>query len=678
MEDLIRVACCSPEVFVSNPVKNRIEILKAINKHAKNADVIVFPELSITGYTCKDLFLKEELLNSSLKEVITLAKEIPRNKLVFVGCPLQLSNGKIVNCAFGLNDGVIKGIVPKQYLPNYKEFEEKRWFDQDLTEEIDIVLENNCHVPFGSKIIFLFGKARIAAEVCEDLFAPIPPSTFTAMAGANIIVNLSASNELIGKAEYRRRLVEQQSARTLSAYIYCSAGPTESTTDLVFGGHNIITENGSILKQSERFKDFSYIEYDIDVQKLNLERSGNPTFSDCQKRFVKPESFTWVPINLNPNLKQDILRPKVKNPFLSNDPKVMESVCDEIINIQICALKKRLSRLSSSKTVIAVSGGSDSTVALLSLCAAYDSLGFSRKDILGITMPGFGTSNRTKNNSDALMASLGITQKVIDIKPTATQTFIDMNHIPFKDYNITIDGIKMSVEEYFRGKPSNLTVEEISKVLNYLPSNAKDLTFENVQARLRTFYAMSSGFTVGTGDLSEAALGWCTYNGDHMSMYNPNCTIPKTLIKSLILHFANNYSNYFTQELSGDLSKILKSIYETVISPELLPLKDGEIVQSSEESVGSYNLNDFFLYNFIRNNFCFSKILDYAVHSYEDEYTKEEIEKWLKLFFKRFFQAQFKRSCCPDGPKVGSVGLSPRGDWRMPSDADFDLWCNNE
>ena len=551
-----------------------------------------------------------------------------------------------------MNRGDICGIVPKQFLPNYKEFYEARWFRAANGSEPKFVND----IPFGIDLLFtndLF-KVSIGVEICEDLWVPIPPSSFQAIGGANVLLNLSASDETVGKSIYRKNLVENQSGRCVAAYAYCSSGPTESTSDLVFGGHSIIAENGTVLAESAKFvRESQVTTADVDIQKLNLERQKTNSFGDSVK-FSK-NSYIPIKISLSETEKEsldkqmlDLKREVSPTPFIPSSNQQLAERCKEIFSIQTCGLAKRLESLRpDSKINIGISGGLDSTLALLVAVKACDAMGWSRKRIRGITMPGFGTTERTKNNATNLMQKLGILTEEIDIRPACLQAFRDAGHKPF---GLEIDAYENAA--VFQQKLQSVVGKQ-------------DVTFENIQARLRTFYLMSKGFVLGTGDLSESALGWCTYNGDHMSMYNVNCSVPKTLVKFLVEYIA---LNEFDRD--SEISKILLDIVATKISPELLPpAHNGEIAQDTQDLVGPYILHDFFLSHFIRTGATPEKILFLAQIAFKNIYKTEEIEKYLKIFYDRFFSMQFKRNCVPDGPKVGSVSLSPRGDWRMPSDA---------
>lgn len=659
MLNLLNIAACSPKVHIGNPKANYKEILTLIDRVKDKASVIVFPELSITGYTCADLFNQESLLSAARWELTKLVQDVPKNTLVFVGLPLAV-NGILYNVAAAIYNNEVIGIIPKKNIPNYKEFYEYRWF-QEFSKGVIHNKDFNC--PMGS-ILFDVGGTKIGVEICEDLWVPIPPSSLHSINGAKILINLSASNETVGKSDYRRELVKNQSARCVAAYVYCSAGPTESTTDLVFGGHNIIAENGSILQEGERFKDENYIIASIDCDKLETERLKNRSLGQQYQAFKDFDTYEVVNINVyyNPIYRSN---PVNKSPFVPSNPKDLNDRCEEIFNIQVCALKKRIVSAGVKNIHIGVSGGLDSTLALLVAQMTCSQLKESNYEfqINGYSLPGFGTSDRTKNNAESLMTELDINQATIDIKTSCFDMFKSIGHKPF--------GIDLN----------DKTIEGFQKELSILPeNNRKDLVFENVQARMRTLVLMSKGFVLGTGDLSELALGFCTYNADHMSMYNPNCSVPKTLVKFLVNWIAEN-------KFEGKTREILKSIVTTEISPELLPVIDGKI-QNTEDTIGPYELNDFFLFNMLRYGFDPYTIRELASSAFADD---EKINKFaananlklndyirqcLKEFYKKFFIAQFKRTCVPDGPKIGSVSLSPRGDWRMPTDADAELWVN--
>lgn len=648
--DFLRISTYSPEVSVADVATNASRIAECVN-YDKDSDICLFPELSLTGYTCGDLFGQQKIHDDVEKYIFNLCSVFnTSNKIVVIGAPIQFENS-LYNCAVVYNQRKILGIIPKQFLPNYKEFYEARWFKAANGTEAKFVYGD---IPFGIDLLFSNKdkKVTIGIEICEDLWVPIPPSSYQSIAGANVLLNLSASNETVAKSSYRKSLVTNQSGRCIAAYAYCSAGPTESTTDLVFGGHSIIAENGSVIAESAKFiRESQSISADIDIQKLNTERQRTNSFGDSSK--LLPREYVSINFHMS-NDNNDLIREITPAPFVPQSNAELSERCNEIFSIQVCALAKRLEQLPRESFInIGISGGLDSTLALLVATKACDTLGYPRKKIQGITMPCFGTSNRTKNNAIALMDKLEISKKTIDISEMCMQAFRDIGHKPFglETKNI-VDG-------------QNYTAEQFKKMLINSAQGKKDLVFQNIQARLRTFILMSSGFVLGTGDLSETALGWCTYNGDHMSMYNVNCSIPKTLVKFLVKYIA---LNEFIPE--SEISKILFDIIDTKISPELLPVgKNGEIVQNTEEEIGPYELHDFFLAHFIRSGAQPEKIIYLAEHAFKEKYTKEQISNYLKIFFDRFFNNQFKRSCVPDGPKVGSVSLSPRGDWRMPSDA---------
>ena len=660
----VRIASVCPEVFVGDPTKNFESISSCIKEI--DADILLFPELCLTGYTCGDLFGQRLLIEEAKNKLQFLAYQT-NDKFVVVGLPFDV-DGTLYNCAAVLNKGKILGIVPKSYLPNYKEFYEKRWFKSGKNISTEVEISGNL-IPFDTDLLFQFNDVVVGIEICEDLWMTIPPSSYQALSGANILLNLSASNEIVGKADYRRELVSNQSGRCIAAYAYSSAGPTESTTDLVFGGHCLIAENGHILSESSAIgnslsknycKNYCVIT-DVDVQKLNYERQKS-SFGDNED--IK--SYKIVPFVLNNKDYQGyhLQREIDGSPFVPSNPETLDSRCDEIFSIQRASLAKRISRLSDkSKLHIGVSGGLDSTLALLVAVSACDRSHWDRSRICGITMPGFGTTDKTYDNAILLMKLLGITLKEIDIREACVQMFKDIGHEPF--------GIDFT------------NLSDLEEKLANLPEGSEDVVFENVQARIRTTILMSHGFVLGTGDLSELALGWCTYNGDHMSMYNVNCSIPKTLVKFLVNYVADHCDDDMFSILDSKghhkvIKNLLKDIVGTIISPELLPKgKDGEIAQSTESKVGPYELNDFFLSNFIRSGFSPKKIWWLATQAkFSKEYSSLEIRSTLLDFYRRFFTNQFKRSCVPDGPKVGSISLSPRGDWRMPSDAEVNLWTS--
>jgi NAD+ synthase (glutamine-hydrolysing) len=667
-----RVTVASPVVRVGNPQRNTDEILTFLLNVATYSDIVAFPELCLSGYTCADLFRQTKLLDEVQIGIgrIREYSEKNREQLIIVGAPIAVEN-ELFNCAVVIAHGLVIGVVPKQNIPNYNEFYESRWFRPGNGDEPEMIaLRQNCYVPFGTDLLFkTYSGIVVGVEICEDLWMPIPPSSLMALAGANILVNLSASNETVAKNDYRTQLVANQSGRCVAAYLYASAGPSESTTDLVFGGHCLIAENGTILAETNRVGDGSMnfgskaATIDIDYEKLQNERRLLTSFGDSVGSISNKK---WRHCSWQARQKMNGLKRVVNGrPFVPSDPTKLKNRCTEIFEIQVASLIKRLGNLPDTPHVhIGVSGGLDSTLALLATVTAFDHFGVPRKNIHGYTMPGFGTTSKTKNNALELMTKLKISQETIDIREMCLQAFKDIKHDPFE-----LGMFHPSCEL------DKFTVKCLEDALANIDSNdprlAKgDLTFENVQARMRTFILMSKGFVIGTGDMSELALGWCTYNGDHMSMYNVNCSIPKTLVQFLVRYVASNEDRFAV------VREVLNSIADTTISPELLPPgKDGEIVQSTEEVLGPYELHDFFLINFVRYGFSPEKILFLAEHAkFTQKFSAEFIKATLVKFISRFFGQQFKRTCVPDGPKVGSVSLSPRGDWRMPSDADAAIW----
>ncbi len=621
-----RVAAAANKTVVGNPHKNAEEIIKLIKEaHAKEVSVVVFPELTLTGYTASDLLLNQTLIaaqDESLKNILKNIEYI--NTIVVLGLA-TLDADRLYNCAVVLQNGKMLGVIPKSYLPNKKEFYEKRQFvsGRDIVRTTIEILEEE--VPFGVDLLFTDKKdMTFGVEICEDLWAVTPPSNHMASNGANLLFNLSASNELIGKSEYREELVRTQSARCMAAYVYASTGVGESTTDTVFGGHAIISEYGSTLVQNERFSlESNLITADVDLERLRWLRLNESSYGDGRRkktRTIKVEnlpSISKIARNINPM------------PFVPSCNKEKIRRCDEIIHIQTHALIKRMSHAHIQKAVIGISGGLDSTLALLSTHRAFEIMDWDVKSIIAVTMPGFGTTSRTKSNAVKLCEALGVTLKTVDITEISLKEFESIEH----------------------------------------DKNEHSVTYENVQARARTSILMNignktGGLVIGTGDLSEIALGWSTYNGDHMSMYSLNSGIPKTLIGYIIEYYKSNES----------IADIINDILDTPISPELLPHNDDEIVQETEAIVGPYELHDFFLYHFIKYGAKPSKIRFLASIAFDTKYDEETITKWLKLFLKRFFTQQFKRSCMPDGPKVGTISLSPRADWKMASDTDVEVW----
>lgn len=653
----VRVTAASHRTHIADPRANAQQTCSDLEKY-RDSQVVVFGELSLTGYSCGDLFSQDLLLQEAiqaLKAVATATRN--QTQLVVVGLPIRVA-GKLYNAAAAIAQGKVLAIVPKQYLANYHEFYESRWFTAaDGSEPPTVAVEGLGEIPFGIDLLLESGKLTVGIEICEDLWMPIPPSSLQAIAGANLLLNLSASNELVGKAAWRETLVRSQSGRCLAAYAYASAGPSESTTDVVFGGHCLVAENGALLAQSQRigldgcgWLNHSSATADIDLGRLAHDRQVIGSWQQSSQRISA--SFRRVP--LPKDLYSDGARRAVlATPFVPAADRELHERCAEIFGIQCAALAKRVSRLpSNAQLVIGVSGGLDSTLALLVAAKMCAQQGLPTERIAGITMPGFGTTSRTLTAARQLMQHLAITADEIDIRPLCLDAFASLQHRPF--------GID----------PSGLTIEQFTAALQKLTAdNRHDLVFENVQARLRTMLLMSRGFVLGTGDLSEQALGWSTYNGDHMSMYNVNASIPKTLVRFLVQYLSEH-------EFSGPARECLQGIVETPISPELLPpSREGGIAQLTEDALGAYELHDFFLYHLLRFGMKPSKILALAGNAkFSCDYTPEEIRHTLHTFLTRFFQNQFKRSCVPDGPKVGSVSLSPRGDWRMPSDAEVAIW----
>ena len=631
----MRVSAVVPELKISDVEFNVKEIKKMMKEAEKRgSEITLFPELCLTGYTCQDLFLNEHLIANSLAGLIELKEYTKKVKGVFIVGLVVRSDNQLFNVAAVLENGSILGIVPKTYIPNYGEFYEKRWFSEDVRRISDTITIDGMVIPFKTNILFQEKDNPLATfgiEICEDLWCTYPPSNDLTIRGAKMIFNLSASNEIIGKSEYRKNLVKGQSEKTISAYIYASSGVNESTTDLVFSGAAFIYENGHILKENNRF-DFNsnIITADIDLARLESMRTKDISYMGVIKdRDKKYDIVTF----LGYDAANELERTYAKTPFVPKSVSHRNERCEEILNIQAHALAKRLVATGIKKCVVGISGGLDSTLAFLVVIKAYDILGLDHKDIYGITMPGFGTTNRTYTNACSFVKLYGATLKEINIKDACLQHFKDIEH-----------------------DPKNL-----------------DVTYENVQARERTQILMDyankiGGLVIGTGDLSELALGWCTYNGDHMSMYAVNVSIPKTLVKYLVLYYGET-------EEDQKRKKIILDILDTPVSPELLPpSEDDEILQQTESIVGPYILHDFFLYHFLRYGASPKKIKYLATKTFNDMFSESEIEKWLNFFIKRFFSQQFKRSCLPDGPKVGTISLSPRGDLRMPSDADSSMW----
>ncbi|NLL76884.1 MAG: NAD(+) synthase [Clostridiales bacterium] len=627
----IKVAAVTPKIKVADPVFNAEQICMETDKAVENgAKIIVFPELCITGYTCGDLFLQELLLTEAKEQLLAIASHtLGKDALVFVGLPLVREN-KLYNVAAALHRGNILGLIPKANLPTYAEFYEGRHFMPGNREPVPYILNNrgdSVSVPFGTDILFDISAIeglRVGCEICEDIWVPDAPANTHAMAGATLIVNLSASNETVGKDEYRKMIVKSASARLIAGYVYASAGEGESTQDLVFGGHNMIAENGVLLSEAKRF-DNGIIYADIDIHRISHERRRMSTYTSKENKYLT------VPVALKKE-ETSLSRTFVSTPFVPDDKTKRDKRCDEILSIQSYGLKKRYEHTGCKKAVVGVSGGLDSTLALLVTARTFDMLSLDKKDILAVTMPCFGTTDRTHENACKLAEALGTTLEEVNIKEAVTLHFRDIKQ----------------------------------------DENNHDVTYENGQARERTQVLMDiankeSALVIGTGDMSELALGWATYNGDHMSMYGVNAGVPKTLVRHLVQYYADTCND-------EKLKKILLDVLATPVSPELLPPVDGVISQKTEDLVGPYELHDFFLYYMLRCGFEPEKIYRIAKLSFAGQYDDGAILKWLKTFYRRFFAQQFKRSCLPDGPKVGSVAVSPRGDLRMPSDACARIW----
>ena len=629
-DGFIKVAAATPKIKVADPAYNTEEILKIIDETEKNgASILVFSELTISGYTCGDLFLQQPLLTECKNQLLRIVKATEnKSMLVVVGCPIVIKQ-KLYNCAVVISDGSILGIVPKTHLPNYSEFYELRHFTSGEGLEEDLWFgEEFGYVNVAVNQLFKckeIPELVVACEICEDLWVPLPPSTYHAMAGATVICNPSASVETTTKESYRRSLVSNQSARLLAAYIYADAGEGESTQDVVYSGHHLICENGSVLAEAKRFTN-EIIYADIDVQKLAAERRKMTSFPGGQTEDYFEQEFSL-------EVKENkITRTFPKAPFVPDNQDERDKRCDEILSLQSMGLKKRLEHTNCKHAVVGISGGLDSTLAVLVTARAFDLLDIPRENLICVTMPCFGTTDRTYQNAVSLIKELGATLKEVRIEKAVRQHFADIGH----------------------------------------DENNHDVTYENSQARERTQILMDmanqyNGMVIGTGDMSELALGWATYNGDHMSMYAVNCSVPKTLVRYLVLYYAETTDN-------KKLSEVLMDVLDTPVSPELLPPVDGVISQKTEDLVGPYELHDFFLYYMLRFGFPKSKLYRMAKLTFDGVYDDETIKKWLDKFYWRFFSQQFKRSCLPDGPKVGRVAVSPRGDLRMPSDASPTAW----
>ena len=624
----VKVAAATPDIRVADVAYNTQKICGLIDETVKEgAKVVAFPELCVTGYTCGDLFTQEVLLKEARAALHKIARHTKgKDALIFVGVPVAVE-GKLYNVAAALNQGKILGLTTKSFLPNYGEFYEMRQFTEGPSAAREILFDGE-KMPFGPQLLFVADSMEslvVSAEICEDAWSSVPPSIEAAREGAVIIANCSASDETVGKSTYRRNLIEGQSARLICGYLYANAGEGESTTDLVFGGHNLIAENGSVLKEGRRFEN-GVIYTEIDIKRLLGERRKNTTFQTA-----KEPKLIRIPFTI---CKEEtaLTRTFPSRPFVPEEEGERARRCEEILMIQAMGLKKRISHARAKSAVVGISGGLDSTLALLVTAKAFDALGMERKDIVAVTMPCFGTTDRTYQNACKMSRKLGATLREIPIGASVEQHFKDIGH-DLDDHSVT---------------------------------------YENSQARERTQVLMdvanqAGGIVIGTGDMSELALGWATYNGDHMSMYGVNASVPKTLVRHLVHYYADSCED-------AELKAVLYDVLDTPVSPELLPPKDGEIAQKTEDLVGPYELHDFFLYYLLRFGYEPGKIYRIAKRSFEGEYDEETIYKWLHTFCRRFFTQQFKRSCLPDGPKVGTVALSPRGDWRMPSDACSDVW----
>lgn len=631
----LKVCAVSPRVTVAGVQSNLNAALQEIEKANKNkVQILVFPELFLSGYTCGDLFLQTALQDACKSALTAVCRATENSALVVViGLPLKFG-ASLYNCAAVVQNGMVVAVIPKTYIPNYNEYYEKRWFASGDGVNGTIKL-NEQEVPFGQTLIRLSDDAVLGVEICEDLWTPSTPGTSLALSGANIIVNLSASNEVVTKNDYRKNLICMQSAKDFCAYIYASAGVGESTTDLVFSGACTVAENGALLSEGERFAfNGSMAEACIDIEKLNAERAHNTSFTDAAKKLKEKLSEVSTPVEVSDLEYNEVNRSFDPHPFVPSDSAEKDERCREILSIQSHALAKRMSHIGAKKAIIGISGGLDSTLALLVTARALKILNLPNENMICVTMPGFGTTDRTYQNAVDLIHAFGATFMEISIRNAARGHMADIGH----------------------------------------DESVHDITYENTQARERTQILMDlankhGAVLVGTGDLSELALGWCTYNADHMSMYGVNAGVPKTLVRHLVRNEA--------QQLPEEISKILNDILDTPVSPELLPPdENGNIQQKTEETLGPYEVHDFYLYHFLRFGTRPEKLLFMASRAFAGIYSEEQLKNWLKLFVRRFFTNQFKRSCLPDGPKVGSVSLSPRGDWRMPSDADCSVWLD--
>ena len=631
----LKVCAVSPRVTVAGVQSNLNAALQEIEKANKNkVQILVFPELFLSGYTCGDLFLQTALQDACKSALTAVCRATENSALVVViGLPLKFG-ASLYNCAAVVQNGMVIAVIPKTYIPNYNEYYEKRWFASGDGVNGTIKL-NEQEVPFGQTLVRLSDDAVLGVEICEDLWTPSTPGTSLALSGANIIVNLSASNEVVTKNDYRKNLICMQSAKDFCAYIYASAGVGESTSDLVFSGACTVSENGALLSEGERFAfNGSMAEACIDIEKLNAERAHNTSFTDAAKKLKEKLSEVSTPVEVSDLEYNEVNRSFDPHPFVPSDSAEKDERCREILSIQSHALAKRMSHIGAKKAIIGISGGLDSTLALLVTARALKILNLPNENMICVTMPGFGTTDRTYQNAVDLIHAFGATFMEISIRNAARGHMADIGH----------------------------------------DESVHDITYENTQARERTQILMDlankhGAVLVGTGDLSELALGWCTYNADHMSMYGVNAGVPKTLVRHLVRNEA--------QQLPEEISKILNDILDTPVSPELLPPdENGNIQQKTEETLGPYEVHDFYLYHFLRFGTRPEKLLFMASRAFAGIYSEEQLKNWLKLFVRRFFTNQFKRSCLPDGPKVGSVSLSPRGDWRMPSDADCSVWLD--
>jgi NAD+ synthase (glutamine-hydrolysing) len=655
----LRVGAATPVLRVADCDFNVARILDLLRRaQEQRVSVVCFPELCLTGYTCADLFQQTALQRAAVAALAGLVRAAAGvfPGVAVVGLPLVVDD-QLFNCAAVFQGGRVLGIVPKSFIPNYKEFYEGRWFTPAATAHSREVLLDGHTVPFGTGQLFAAADVEgllFGVEICEDLWVPVPPSSFQALAGATVLLNLSASNEVIGKAAYRRQLVVNQSGRCIAAYVYSSCGAHESTTDVVFGGHCLVAENGTLLAESPRFvRESALLATDIDLDRLRADRLRTNSFGEAQLALGVGRPFGRVPFDLGrPEAPPPLLREVDAHPFVPKKQEELRERCEEIFQTQVAGLARRLEHIGKPPVAIGISGGLDSTLALLVTCKTFDALGQPRERIQALTMPGYGTPPEALGNALALMRHLRVSTREIDIRALCLEEWRALGHKPF---GIDLDG---------------LSVEELVRRLCRLPAErGEELVFENVQARMRTSLLMNTAFVVGTGDVSESALGWATYNGDHMSMYNPNSSIPKTLVKFLVDWTAHN-------EFEGEARETLRKIVATEISPHLLPVgPKGEALQATEGTIGPYELHDFFLFHFLRYGAPPAKVLYLARQApFDRAYTEEELRRWLRTFLRRFFGNQFKRSCLPDGPKVGSISLSPRGDWRMPSDAPPAGW----